>query len=451
MIKKIVLALVILGALGGGGMVAWFRFMRPIDPFASAKVAMEKGDLRAAQIDLRNTVRIDPNNAEAHFRLGVVQLRMGDPVAAERSLRQSRENGFDPRAVMVLIAQAYMAQGKFRELLQDFPVASVQPDQLAGMLVMRGTSHLQLGEIDAAYAAFIDAEKAAPTAIEPLISTARVLTARRDFPGAENRIDRALSLNAKSPEALVIKAQLLNLRGDRRNALSALDGAVQQTPGMLAARLERANLLVALGDDAKAKEDVVVVLRMEPRSAGGIYLQAVLQARAREFAAADASLTQIQALLPRFPRGLYFLGVVKFNLGQAEQAADAAEKFIARNPGDLDGLKLMARIAATGQRPTVAITQLTNAIAGGVTPDAELLDILARAYALDGQRQKALETLEAAVKLAPDNPDIITRLAAIKLGMGDAAGAARDFETSLQMSPRWPPAMSTPPPRHWQR
>jgi tetratricopeptide (TPR) repeat protein len=215
---------------------------------------------------------------------------------------------------------------------------------------------------------------------------ARVLLARRDFQGAEARVDRALSLNARSPEALVLKAQLLNLRGDRRNALSALDTAIQQSPGMLAARLERANLLVALGDDAKAKEDVTTVLRMEPRSAGGIYLQAVLAARAREFQAADAALTQIANLLPRFPRGYFFLGVVKFNLGQGEQALDAAQRFVQRNPTDLDGLKLLARIHIAGQRPAEAVQLLRKAIADGVTADAEVFDILGRAHAQEGRQ-----------------------------------------------------------------
>ena len=95
MFKKILLTLVVLALLGGGGGVVWFKFMRPVDAFAAAKAAMDKGDLRAAQIELRNTVRSDPNNAEAHFRLGVIQLRMGDPVSGERSLRQARDNGFD--------------------------------------------------------------------------------------------------------------------------------------------------------------------------------------------------------------------------------------------------------------------------------------------------------------------------------------------------------------------
>lgn len=436
MLKKMILALVVLGVLAGGGGVAWFKFMRPVDPFGAAKAAMDKGDLRTAQIELRNTVRTDPNNAEAHFRLGAVQLRMGDPVSAERSLRQARDNGFDPRPIVPLLAQTYMAQGKFRELLKDFPLAQTPQDTQGAMLVMRGTSHLQLGEIDEAQAAFLEAEKAAPAAVEPPLSMARVLLARRDFQGAEQRVDRALTLNARSPEALVLKARLLNLRGDRRNSLSALDSAIQQAPAMLAARLERANLLVALGDDAKAKEDVATVLRMEPRSAGGIYLQAVLAARARDFQTADASLTQIANLLPRFPRGYYFLGVVKFNLGQGEQALDAAQRFVQRNPTDLDGLKLLARVNIAAQRATEGVQVLRKAIADGVQADAEVYDIMGRALAQDGKPREALEAFEQAAKLAPENADIVTRLAAMRLGMGDATGAARDLDTSLELSPR---------------
>jgi putative PEP-CTERM system TPR-repeat lipoprotein len=436
MFKKIFLALIVLGLLAGGGGVAWFKFMRPVDPFAAAKAAMERGDIRAAQIELRNTVRKDPNNAEAHFRLGVVQLRMGDPVSAERSLRQALDNGFDPRPVRPLLAQTYMAQGKFRDLLRDFPADTLPPDQKGQMQVLRGMAHLQLGELDQAFQNFTEAERAMPQAAEPVLAAARVLMARRDFAGAEARVDRALTLNAKSADALVLKAQLLNLRGDRRNALSALDSAVQFAPGMLAARLERANLLVALGDDAKAKEDVTAVLRMEPRSAGGIYLQSVIAARAREFAAADAGLTQIQNILGRFPRGYYFQAVVKFNLGQAEQANEAATRFLSRNPNDLDGLKLMARIHMAAQRPQEAIDVLVKAEEEGVKPDGEMLDLLGRAYAQSGRPQLALPVLERAAEIAPDNADILTRLAAIRLGLGDAAGAAKDLEQSVEMSPK---------------
>jgi len=436
MFKKFFIGLVVLAVLAGGGGVAWFKFMRPVDPFAAAKAAMDRGDIRTAQIELRNAVRTDPNNAEAHFRLGVVQLRMGDAASAEKSLRQARDNGFDPRPIMPLLAQTYMAQGKLKELLRDFPMDKVPQEQTAQMLLTRGMAHLQLGELQPAMSSFTDAEKAAPQAAEPMLAVARVLMAQRDMAGAEARIDKALAINSKSADALVLKAQLLNLRGDRRNALSALDSAVQNAPGMLAARLERANLLVAMGDDAKAREDVTAVLRMEPRSAGAIYLQSVIQARAREFAAADVGLTQLQNILGRFPRGYYFQAVVKFNLGQAEQANEAATRFLQRNPNDPDGIKLMARIHLAAQRPDQSIELINKAMADGVKPDGEMMDLLGRAYAQAGQGELALAALEKAAALAPDNPDILTRLAAMRLGLGDAAGAAKDLEQSIELAPK---------------
>jgi putative PEP-CTERM system TPR-repeat lipoprotein len=433
--KKLVLFIVVLLVLGGGGAAAWYKFGRKPDPFASAKALMDKGDLKAAQIELRNSLREDPNNAEAHFRLAVLQARTGDPVAAEKEFRLARDNGFDQRAVTPLLAQTYMAQGKFKELLKDFPTDKLPAEQAGPLTVMRGMAQLQLNDLDAALATFTEAEKLSPNSADPLLSTARVLIVKRDYPAAEAKVDRALAMNAKSPEALVLKGQLLNLAGDRQKALTTLDSALELAPNTLAARLERANILIATNNDAKAKEDVDFVLRAEPRSAGGVYLQGVLAARAKDFQGADAAFTKIIAILPRFPRGYYFQAIVKFNLGQAEQAADAAGKYVARNPSDIDGVKLLARIDLAMQRPDHAEENLTRAVAAGIA-DADILDLLGRAYAQGGKQVLALQMLEKAAQLAPDNADILARLAAARLGLGDAGGAARDLEHSLELAPQ---------------
>lgn len=433
--KKLVLLLVILIVLGGGGAVAWWKFGQKADPFATAKMLMEKGDLKTAQIELRNSLREDPNNAEAHFRLAVLQARMGDAVAAEKEFRLARDNGFEQRAVLPLLAQTYMAQGKFRELLKDFPVEQLPPEQAGPILVLRGLAQLQLNDLDAALATFESAEKVTPNSPDPLLSTARVLIAKRDYASAEAKVDRALSMNAKSGEALVLKGQLLNLAGNRDKALATLDSALDVAPNTLAARLERANILIATNNDAKAKEDVDFVLRAEPRSAGGVYLQGVLAARSKDFQGADVAFTKIVSLLPRFPRGYYFQAIVKFNLGQAEQAADAANKYVSRSPNDIDGVKLMARIDLAMQRSDHAEDVLTKAVGAGLA-DADTLDLLGRAYAQGGKQVLALQTLQKAAELAPENADILARLAAARLGLGDAGGATRDLEHSLELSPQ---------------
>src|SRR3954464_8037900 len=87
------------------------------DYLSSARDSMKKGDLKAAQIDLRNAIRADPQNAEAHFWLARVSLELGDPVAAEREAQAARERGFDPHQTVPLLAQAMLTQGKYQQLL----------------------------------------------------------------------------------------------------------------------------------------------------------------------------------------------------------------------------------------------------------------------------------------------------------------------------------------------
>ncbi len=128
------------------------------DDLADARKAMQKGDLRAAQIDLRNAVRSDPQNAEAHFWLGKVSLDLGDPVAAEREARAARDRGFDPHQAVPLLAQAMLAQQKYKDLLND-----LQPDGKdavldASILVARGYAQIALQDDDAAQASFALAE-----------------------------------------------------------------------------------------------------------------------------------------------------------------------------------------------------------------------------------------------------------------------------------------------------
>ena len=433
--KKLVILVVVMLVLGGGAAGAWWKFVRKADNFASARALIDKGDLKAAQIELRNAVREDPTNSEAHFRLGTVQLRLGDPVAAEKEFRLARDNGFDPRGVTPLLAQTYMAQGKFRELLRDFQATGQPPEIAVSVLVTRGIAMMQLDNMDGAAAAFAEAERLGPQLVDPPLAGARVLIAKHDYTGAEAKVDRALAINGKAADALVLKAQLSNLKGDRPKALAALDAAVEAAPNSSAARLERANILIASGQDAKAKADVDAVLAVEPRSAGAVYLQAVLAARAKDFAAADAALTKINAVLSRFPRGYYFQAIIKFNLGQAEQAVEAANKYMARNPGDLDGVKLMARIDLAVQRADHAI-QILDAAAVSGTADAEMMDLLGRAYAQSGRQQQAVQAFEKASKMAPDNVDVLNHLASARLGLGDAAGAAKDLEHSLELSPK---------------
>ena len=431
--KRTLLAVAAVTALAGAGGGAWYVFGRAGDPLAAGRAATERGDLRTAQIELRNAVKQAPGNVEANYRLGIVQLQLGDAVAAERQLKLARDQGQDPRSLRLPLAQSYLAQGKFQPLLDEFP-AEGEPAQAGPILVLRALSQLGLDDRAAARATAAEAERVAPQLAEAPLAVARVALAEQDYAAAERAVGRTLALDGKRVEALLMRGQLLNARGDRAGATAALDAAVEQSGGSLAARLERANVLIAAGQDAKAKEDVDAVLKAEPRSPAGSYFQAVLLSRAGDYQGADQALQRIQPLLGRFPRGYVVQALVKFNLGQLEQAAEAAQRHVARAPDDLEGVRLLATIDLAAGRADKAIEALSRLVASG-RADAAVLDLIGRAYAQGGRASDAVQSFQRAAEMAPENAGILTRLASSRLQMGDAAGATTSLERSLELSP----------------
>jgi putative PEP-CTERM system TPR-repeat lipoprotein len=407
------------------------------DYMTTARASLKKGDLKAAQIDLRNAVRADPQNAEAHYWLGRINFELGDPVASQREAIAARDRGFDPHQAVPLLAQALLAQNKFEELLQTLKPEGKDPALDAAILVSRGYAEVGLKRPEDAQKSFAEAEQVAPNAVEPLLADARLAVARADLAKAQAKIDRAIEAQPKSAEALLAKAQLLRLKNDIPGAIAVLDELITEQPSVLQARLDRASLELAAGKIEAAQGDLDVVMKGSPGNVQGIYLRAVMEAQARNYKAADADLERITAYMGRIQRAFYLQAVIKEQLGQLEQAEDAAQKYLARAPNDLAGYKVLARIQFAKRRPDQVIETLAKVAESG-KGDAEAYDLLGRAYAAASRPTEAIEAFQKAEALAPNDVGVQTRLASVRMGMGDVDAAMGDLEHTLTLAPKIP-------------
>src|SRR4051794_39741133 len=128
--KKIIITAVFgLLLVGAGG--GWYVMHQRADRMQTAKAALQKGDVRAAGIELRTLVRDQPANAEAHALLSQVQIAQGDPVAAEKEIKRAAELNWDKNALLSILAQSYLAQRKWPEIKQEIPRSGSSAKQTA--------------------------------------------------------------------------------------------------------------------------------------------------------------------------------------------------------------------------------------------------------------------------------------------------------------------------------
>jgi putative PEP-CTERM system TPR-repeat lipoprotein len=423
---RLLMAAAMVIGLGSGELAA--------QPLQRAEAAQARGDLRAAQIEYRNAVRAQPDNAAVRMGLARVSMDLGDPDTAEREARAALERGFDPAEATAVLMRSYVMRGRFRELLRDFPQPT-QPPALAGQVAAaRAQAELGLNQRDAARAAAEAAIGFAPDAPEPHLAMASVELAAGNRAAAQAAVERALQADPQSAEALVRKASFQAEGGQPAAAIATLDGLIARAPGNVPARVLRAELLIRTGQEARARPDIDAAIRIFPTHPAATYLTALMQVRMQDWRAADETLARMGAALPNLGDGLLLLATVKRALNEPGQAEDAAQRYVARRPEDPRGAKLLATLQMEGNRPDAAAATLTR-LAQRNLADAEAMDMLGRAHVAAGRPREAVTAFARAAELAPDDAGIRARLGAARLATGDSRGTSSAAQESLRLSP----------------
>ena len=434
--RKVLLAssVILLVAAGGGG---WY-ILEHRNPLQQAKLLLSKGDYRSAGLQLRTAVRDSPSNAEAHALLAQLDIASDDPIAAEHEIREAMALHWDEAASLAVLSQAYMRQNKWTEILKEIPTKGATPEQTAYYMMTRAVAQRGLKNVDGSAETLAEAERLAPQNAEVHLVAARFAQQDGHLDHALDEVDRSLAIEPTRIDALQFKSQLLLAKGDLPGALTQITQAIDGAPNRLDLLIERAALYLTLNDDAKSKADVSAVLERDEKNVPARFVSAVLLIRQNKFVEADGELQRIDPLLDRFQRGLYFKALVKARLNLNSQAEDAIMTYIGRAPRDPDGIRLLAQIELSTRHAARAIPYLVKAVQGGQR-DAETLDLLGRAYAMNGNAPEAEATFQQASSTAKSPADL-TRLASARLQVGDLSGAATDLQRSLDIAPTQPGA-----------
>jgi putative PEP-CTERM system TPR-repeat lipoprotein len=400
---------------------------------AEARQYQQKGDNKAALIQLKNAATKSPEDAEVRIQLAVLYNQMGDAVSAEKEIRKAISLGADNARAAPELAKALLQQGQAQKAIDASTAAAAK----AGpeLLAVRGNAFLGLNQPDQAREAYQQALTAKPGYAEAMLGMARLAMIAKDTAGSAALADQAIAANPKDPAVYFFKGSLLRIQGKQDEAIAAFGQAIALKPDHVNALIERASLEIGARKFDAAKADLEAAKKVTPASLQVLYTQALLDFTQGKFAAANESLQKLLTAAPEHMPTLLLAGATELNLGTLKQSEQHLKKYVEKAPENAYARKLLAQAQLKSAEPLDAAATLAPLIKDGAQ-DAQLLALAGEAAMQARDFAKASLYFEKAAALSPDAAVLHTSLGLARLGMGDKEKAIAELERATTLDPK---------------
>ena len=397
---------------------------------ADAKQYQQKGDNKAALIQLKNAAAKNPQDGEVRFELAKLYGELNEQVSAEKEIRKAMSLGIDVARTAPVLAKTLLVQGKAQAALDETASAKAAPELSA----LRGEAFLATKQADKAKESFDSSLQAQPGNVNALLGMARYSLATKDTDAANRYIDEAVVKNPASADALMLKAASQRAYGKLDLATATYDQVLKAHPGHFLARVERANLAITARRYDAAQADITSAKAAAPNSLAVLYLQALLDYTQGKMAPALEGLQKVLSTAPEDRRSLLLAGSAEFSLGRYEQAERHLRKVIELEPKNPDARQALAALLLKVQRPAEAMTVIAPLLAEG-GDNGRILTLAGQAQLQLRQFAKATEYFEKASVLLPKAAPLHNAMAISKFGLGDNDSAIRELETATRLDP----------------
>ena len=319
---------------------------------------------------LRQTVKDNPNDVNAHADLGQLLVEQGDPQGGRDQLETAIGLGADDERIWFYLGSADMALNDPTDAAAHFEKAGLADPSNVAVLANLVDIYLQLGRLD-------DAERLAKRAIalhpdqsfgyeslgavqlnhgnldegrksllkalsiDPkdgraklLIGKSYLVDKKPNYDLAIAQFDAVLADDPKNPEAGMAKAGALSSKGDVPGAVAVIQNLVKLYPDSVEYEDNIAQTYLSHNMESQARAEFAQAIKDHPKDAEPFALQAEYDRTKRNYTQAAKEFDQAIALAPANPRIIYDYARMLLGTRQPVKASDMFARLVSMNPND---------------------------------------------------------------------------------------------------------------------
>lgn len=395
-----------------------------------ARGYLDQNKLREAAIELKNALQGNPDNAEARYLLGLINLDVGDTASAEKEFRRAITAGWPEEQARIGLARAMFNRKAFQKIFDEIEVKdSFSTSARADLYAIHALAQVGAGDIDQATKTLQKATELDPKSFHVMKTTIQLQATSGDIDSANESLKPALITYGDNQEILLLSGILAVKGKDNSSAATAFRKVIELDPDKLVtvygkqARLSLARLEILQKNLEQAQATLKPLLKQNDKDPESNFVAGLLAFEQGKMNVAEEHLLKVLKVAPDHAMSQLLFGTVSYAQKKYEQAAYYISKYLVVKPDNLGARKLLARTyIALGQHEEANAALQTGLIKSS-GEDAELLALVGLSQMQAGNTASGVEGLEKAVKAAPGNSSLKRELAKAYIAAGETANA----------------------------
>jgi len=406
----------------------------------NAKTYLDKGELQAASIELRNTLQKNNENAEARYLLGNVNLEIGDIASAEKEFKRAALAGWNEEETQIGLARVLIVRKEFQKLLDEIVIDNTwSPATRANISGLRALAEASQSRIPEAKTTLDEGRTYMADAFQVLKTTAMFQLNGIQEGDASNTLKTALALYPDNPELMLLDASK-DLRNnnpsraaDTFRKIIDLEPSNLITPNGRRARIGLTRLQIIENSYDEANVTLEPLLKRNNKDPEANYLAVLLAYGQGDYNSAEDHVRILLAMAPNNSQLQQLMGKIKYALNDYDEAAFQLSAYLKTNPDDITVRKMLTNTYILLNQPERARATLQPALS--LNPeDASILKLLSQLEFSKGNMNAGILALSKAIKSSPENIALHKQLAKIYIAMGETDQALIEIETFQDLS-----------------
>ena len=397
-------------------LVCWLLRAQNVETvLGGASAAIQRGDFRSAEIQLRREIEVHPDDARTMSLLGVAL----DGQQKVRDARQAHQRAVElsPDSAEVLnnfgahlwrSAHYAEAESVFSKALQASPSSFNILYNLGVMAALAGHNARAIEVLSGALAQ-------QPTNVDVLYHLGIAEEAAGQIERATQHFAMAAKLTPQRAEIRRMLALTAMELGALADAAAEWNRYLALKPDDEEARREAGFTLAKMGEIEKGAAAIQNYVKRHPDDAVGHFELGQVE-KNRDPRVAHQHYSRALELRPDYPAALIARGALAYQQGKPESALPDLERGIALSPPDPQSLDRLGQVYGALNRPADAVRALRKAAALAPS-DSKIILHLGRALADAGEADESKTVMDRFRALGPEQKAIVPAGMVAYLGM----------------------------------